>query len=92
MIHGATFDPTLDGPRLERLHDRVLHHMTERVRGQWQTYKEIQQFTGGSESGIAARLRAFRSDGYIVLRRRRGEPTSGLHEFKVLLPGELPLT
>lgn len=86
-FQGATFEPQHDGLRLKGQLDRVrmvmLHSsLTE----EWLTLAEIAKFAGGSEAGCSARLRDLRKarfGGYIVERRRRGQPARGLFEYRV---------
>jgi hypothetical protein len=73
-VDGATYDPSLDGPRLRTLHAKVFAFMRS---GRWCTFREIQDVCGGSEAGISARLRDFRKaahGGHTVERRRLGDP------------------
>lgn len=77
-----TYDLELDGPRLERLLDRVRGLMRD---GRWRTLAEIVERVGGSEAGVSARLRDLRKSPIRaeVERRRRGEPALGLWEYRV---------
>lgn len=57
--------------------------------GVWRTLGEIQAQVGGSEASVSARLRDLRKDGfgsYLIDRRRRGEPSRGLHEYRLRRP------
>lgn len=86
-IDGATFDPKLDGARLDSQLERVRAVMRD---GLWRTLAEIQRaIGGGSEAAISARLRDFRKirhGAWKVDRRRRGDPSRGLHEYRVEPP------
>lgn len=77
-----TYDLELDGPRLERLLDRVRALMSD---GAWRTLAEIVEHVGGSEAGVSARLRDLRKAPIRaeVERRRRGDPRLGLWEYRV---------
>jgi len=49
---------------------------------------------GGSEAGISARLRDFRKikfGGHKVYRRRRGEASKGLHEYRLELKADMEI-
>jgi hypothetical protein len=82
-FRGATFDPALDGERLQGQLGRVFRLMEDR---RWRTLAEISAATGGDpEASVSARLRDIRAAGFTVERRRRGEPKSGLHEYRVTL-------
>lgn len=87
-FHGVTFDPQLDGPRLTSQFERVKAYM---LLGGWRSLRDIVSFCGGTEASASARLRDFRrkeNGSYIVDRRRRGDPASGLFEYRVLPPGQ----
>lgn len=79
----TTLDYNLDGTRLRVLRNRILDLMLD---GRWRTLAEIQARCGGAETGVSAKLRDLRKfeyGAYTVDRRRRGEPTSGLWEYRV---------
>lgn len=78
-----TMTPALDGPRIGSHRERVFALMRD---GVWRSLSEICALTGGSEAGASARLRDFRKTefgAHDVQRRRRGNPTSGLHEYRI---------
>lgn len=80
---GETFDAALDEDRLTTQLERVRAFM---LRGHWHTLAEIARAVQGSEASVSARLRDLRKarfGGFIVQRRRRGDPKSGLHEYRV---------
>jgi hypothetical protein len=93
-FQGATYEPRHDKERLTRQLDRVRECMLEKMlpehtAGQWLTLSELVHWCGGSEAGISARLRDLRKPqfgGYIVERRRRGDPKRGLFEYRLLPP------
>jgi hypothetical protein len=82
---GATYDRGLDGIRLTGQLQRVFDYMET---GQWRTIPEIASKVGGSEAAVSARLRDLRKPkfgGYLVEKRRVGDPTDGLWEYRLLL-------
>src|SRR3990167_9659525 len=93
---GQTYIPELDRERLTSQLERVMGFMSS---GEWHTLREIVAAVGGSEASVSARLRDCRKTafgGFAILRRRRGEPKSGLHEYRLLAPtkngqAELPI-
>lgn len=80
---GATFCPAFDAERLGEQAKRVLSLMID---GQPRTLREISASTGDPEASVSARLRDLRRGGLVVHRRRRGEPSLGLFEYKVWAP------
>ena len=87
---GATFDPHHDGPRLARQFGAVRALVLD---GEWHTLRELADAIGAPEASVSARLRDLRKPeggGYIVERRRRGNPANGLHEYRVVIPDEGP--
>lgn len=83
---GKTFVRKHDASRLGALLGAVKRVMLD---GQWRTLAEIHTAIGGlgTEASISARLRDLRKEkfgGLTVERRRRGEPSDGLHEYRVL--------
>jgi DNA-binding transcriptional regulator GbsR (MarR family) len=80
MPQGQTFDPVLDGPRLEKQSGRVFEFVKS---GHWLTLREISDATGDPEASVSARLRDLRRLGLTVHRRRRGDPKKGLFEYSV---------
>lgn len=81
VIHGSTFSEARDGERLRSLHTRVFDLMRD---GQWRTLDSIRLVTGGSEGGVAARLRSFRdfkNGGHVV--ERRSVDGGGLYEYRL---------
>lgn len=83
-FHGETYVPEWDEKRLKTLLGRVYALMSDE---EWRTLGEIKEsLGGGSEASISARLRQLRNDmGYTVGRRRRGEPSKGLFEYRVIV-------
>lgn len=78
---GATFEKRHDQERLGAQLKRVQKVMAS---GEWKTLEEISEITGDQMQSISARLRDFRKTGHTVERRRRGMPSLGVFEYKVL--------
>lgn len=88
--HGITYEPSLDAARIASTFERVLALMSD---GEWRTLGEIRGVTGGSEAGISARLRDCRKiefGSHTVDRRRRGDASSGLHEYRLTIRRSVP--
>ena len=82
---GPTFSPQYD---VERLTSQLAKVFTLMRDGHWRTLGEIADSVGGSEAGVSARLRDFRKErfgGHSVERRRRGEPSDGLFEYRLVI-------
>ena len=80
---GATFDSSLDGPRLTSQLGRVKALMLD---GRWHSLAEIAGRVGGSEAGVSARLRDLRkprNGGWNVERQR---VDAGLWEYRATVP------
>jgi hypothetical protein len=78
---GETFIPKRDGERLTRLLDRVEAEMKS---GKWYTYAALKKICGGSESGVAARIRDLRKEkfgGYTIESRHKGQ---GVWEYRLV--------
>lgn len=81
---GATFDAELDRARLGDQAQRVWAVMRD---GEWRTLAELAAAAQAPEASVSARLRDFRKPawgGQKVERRRRGEATRGLYEYRLL--------
>lgn len=82
---GVTYEAVFDRERLGAQLRRVFDTMSD---GAWHTLREIALQTGDkSEAAISARLRDLRKDrfgGFTVERRRRGTPSAGLWEYRIL--------
>jgi hypothetical protein len=87
MRNNTGFDSKLDG---ERLGKQLVSVRTEMLWyshfGHWVTLNEIHDALGYPEASISARLRDLRRLGYVVDKRRRGNPKAGLFEYKVSKP------
>jgi hypothetical protein len=81
---GETIEHGVDTPRLGKLLRAVYDLMGD---GEWRTIREITDAIGaGSEASVSARLRDLRKPefgAHTVDRRRRGEASRGLHEYRV---------
>jgi hypothetical protein len=80
---GSTYDETLDQARLSTQLLRVYRLLSDSDR--WYTLREIADGIGaGSEAGVSARLRQLRGQfGFVVDKRRRGEPKAGCWEYRL---------
>ncbi|VTR92794.1 unnamed protein product [Gemmata massiliana] len=86
---GATFDRKFD---LRRLNDQLRRVFAVMKDGQWRTLSEICAATGDMSQSVSARVRDFRKakfGGFVVERRRRGQASRGLWEYRVIVPPEL---
>ena len=83
LFDGVTIDKMLDNGRLLAQMDRVKQLMESRG---WMTLQEIAAEVNAPEASVSARLRDLRKQrhgGFIVERRRRGEPSRGLFEYRI---------
>ena len=80
---GETFDVELDGKRLGEQATRVFTQMKS---GEWRTLRDISTATKSPEASVSARLRDLRRAGFMVERRRVGNPKAGLWAYRVLQP------
>lgn len=85
-IHGAAYDPDLDGARLATQMQRILALMID---GKWRTLQEIAAITHDAEASISAQLRNARKKwGTDVMEKRRRPSVSeqsGLWEYRIVL-------
>lgn len=80
---GETYDKALDQPRLGRQVLAVLALMRD---GRWRTLREIADAVEAPEASVSARLRDLRKarfGQYTIDRRRPGEPSKGLWEYRL---------
>jgi hypothetical protein len=80
---GPAFDAALDGVRLTGQILRVYGAMKG---GQWRTLAELEEITGDPQASISAQLRHLRKErfgAHEVTRRRRGEDSGGLWEYRL---------
>ena len=83
---GSDYDPAFDEARLDNQLGRIYSLMID---GRWKTLSEIAAATGDHEASISSQLRHLRKErfgGYIVNKRRRGDPGRGLWEYQLLEP------
>ena len=83
---GETFEPRLDLARLGGQMKRVYLVMAD---GAWRTLEEISVVIGAPEASISARLRDLRKErfgSHTIERRRRGEASKGLFEYRLASP------
>ena len=89
-IHDSKFDGSdvvkkLDNPRLEKGITRIFNYMKGE---RWLTLETISESTSIGESSVSAQLRNMRKDrfgGHTIEKRRKGERTSGLWEYKLII-------
>jgi len=75
-----------DYARLSRQVVKVAGVMSDH---KWRTLAEIAGLTGCPEASISARLRGLRQSGNTVDKRRRGEATRGIWEYRIAPLGAL---
>ncbi len=88
--HGPDFDEELDGERINTQLDRVRNYMLPLP--EWRTLAEISRVTGDPPASVSAQLRHLRKarfGAFMVVKRRRGDPGSGLWEYRVEHSGAL---
>lgn len=80
---GSDYDPKLDQNRLENGITRIFNLMKN---GMWVTLEVISKNTKIGESSVSAQLRNLRKDhfgGHTIEKRRKGEKTNGVWEYKL---------
>ena len=87
---GKTDERNHDFKRLIGQNLKVFNCMKD---GSWRTLPEIEEILGSghSQAGISARLRDLRKEkfgSHTVDRRRRGNASKGLHEYRLILNKE----
>jgi hypothetical protein len=83
IFDGVTIVPEFDRIRLGKQLRRVLQCL---LIGDWLTLAEIRHRTRDPEASISARIRDLRKPkfgGHTIDRRRRGEPSDGLWEYRL---------
>ena len=83
MFDGPAYDAKADKARLGAQIRRVLQTM---LVGDWLTLAEIHERTHDPEASISAQLRHLRKarfGGHTIERRRRGEASGGLWEYRL---------
>ncbi len=92
---GPDYTPHLDQSRLTGQMARIIGVMAD---GQWRTLGELEHAAHAPQASISAQLRHLRKPrfgSYRVDKRRRGEASNGLYEYRVREPlpsGQLALT
>ncbi len=87
-FNGPVYDPELDQERLSKQIGRVYSAMLD---NDWHTLTELEIITADPQASISAQLRHLRKErfgGYTIEKRRRGDETSGLWEYRLLPPNE----
>jgi len=82
-FNGPDYIPEFDQERLTGQIKRIYELMID---GIWRTLSEIEYATNDPQSSISAQLRHLRKDrfgGHLVEKRRRGESSRGLFEYKL---------
>lgn len=80
---GPAYDPALDRKRLTGQLQRIYALMKD---GRWRTLSEIHEATGAPPQSVSAPLRHLRKTrfgSHTVEKRRRGDPSDGLWEYRV---------
>lgn len=84
-FNGPTRTLDLDGKRLGAQLATVLHVLRVSAgRNKWRTFEEIALLGGlrpTQAASISARIRELRAKGWVVDKRRRGDPKDGLWEY-----------
>jgi hypothetical protein len=89
-FNGEAYNQLLDHARLTKQHERIKSAMLDE---RWRTLDEIAQITGDPAASISAQLRHLRKPrfgSHVVEKRRRGDPSLGLYEYRVLRPRTAP--
>ena len=84
---GAVYDPAVDKARLTAQMKRVYGALAG---GAWLTLAEIAEKTGDPEASVSAQVRHLRKarfGGHQVDKRRRGEASRGVWEYRLVVRG-----
>ena len=84
-FNGPDYDPSFDHARLTGQIKRIFRTMSD---ARWRTLGEIAAITSDPQASISAQLRHLRKvrfGGHIVEKQRRGNPGSGLWEYRLLV-------
>jgi hypothetical protein len=87
-FNGPEYVPALDHDRLTGQIQRVYDCMRD---GRWRTLDEIARETGDPQASISAQIRHLRKPrfgSFVTPKRRRGDPSDGLFEYRLLPPEE----
>lgn len=82
-FNGPAYIESLDQHRLTNQNEIIKSLMID---GEWRTLSEIESITRFPQSSISAQLRHLRKErfgGYVVNKRRRGERSNGLFEYRI---------
>jgi hypothetical protein len=88
LFCGVGYDPKYDEERLRTQLGRQFVWMRD---GNWHTLQEISDILHIPTTSVSANLRAFRRALYgahTVLRRRRGDKSKGLYEYRLIVNPE----
>lgn len=88
IFDGSDYKPELDHARLTGQLLAIFELMRP---GRWLTLREISEFTGAPESSASAQLRNMKKSrfgGHTVEKRRRGDKSRGLWEYKLIVRGK----
>lgn len=88
-FNGPVYEPELDHDRLRGQILRIFELMKDE---RWRTLEEIERDTGDPQASVSAQLRHLRKKrfgGHIVEKRRRGEDTRGLWEYRLVAAGTI---
>ena len=83
IFAGSDYVPALDNARLTGQIQRVFNVMQS---GDWRTLAEISEVTGDPPASVSAQLRHLRKPkfgSYTISKRRRGDRSSGLFEYRM---------
>ena len=88
-FHGSDYNPALDKARLTGQLARIVGFLAD---GRWRTLSEIWAITGAPEASVSAQLRNLRQFHrrnpltwkYDFEKRRRGRPSGGLWEYRLI--------
>ncbi len=82
---GSDYIKSIDEPRLKKQYIVIRDLMQD---GKWRTLQEIESKTGYPQASISAQLRNLRKKsfgGHNVEKKRRGNTSSGLFEYKLII-------
>jgi hypothetical protein len=85
LFAGDSYEPLCDEIRLGKQFIRIFKLMCD---GEWRTLSEIQMETHDPAASISAQLRHFRKrrfGSHLVDKRRRGDDTGGLWEYRLVV-------
>lgn len=88
-FNGPEYVPAFDYSRLRGQQLAIWNFMKD---GSWHTLSEIEDETGFPQASISAQLRHLRKprfNSHIVDKRRRGDQTKGLFEYRVRINAEV---